>query len=63
MEGLFLEINYDPGAKNRGFFGGNSKAEGDEKLIDYFEGHVKKYTKEDIAETVLKKGNMILPKN
>ena len=35
MEGLFLEINYDPGAKNRGFFG-NSKGDGDEKLLDYF---------------------------
>ena len=29
------EITYNPGAKNKGFWGGN-KGEGEEKLADYF---------------------------
>lgn len=33
--GLFLELNYNPASKTKGFFGG-VKGEGDEKLPDYF---------------------------
>lgn len=62
MEGLFLELSYDPNAKHRGFFGGSSKGEGDEKLIDYLEGYMKEFKKEDIYEVVMKKGEITIPK-
>lgn len=40
--GIFLEIQYNPSASRKSFFGGN-KAEGDEGLSDYIEGFAKRY--------------------
>jgi hypothetical protein len=42
-KGLFLEIVFNPSSKTRGFFG-SAKGEGDEKLPDYFEGHLKQFS-------------------
>ena len=65
MDGLFLEIVLNPFVKSRWFF--NSKPNGTEedKMIDYFEGHVKRYKKKEIEEVVLSKkdGKMIIPRN
>ena len=36
-----LELTYNPAAKNKGFFGGTNKGEGDEKLCDYIEGYLR----------------------
>jgi hypothetical protein len=46
-EGLFLELQYNPSAQNRRFFGGGSKnlTTGDSQYNDFFEGTLKKYRK------------------
>ena len=49
-----LELTYNPGAKTKGFFGGN-KGQGDEKLPDYVEGYLHQYNPETIKEIAFKK--------
>ncbi len=43
QHGLFLEIQMNPGAKKKGFFGSSNNLVGQEKYQDYFEGNLKKY--------------------
>lgn len=48
-EGLFLEIQYNPSAQNRRFFGGSkNQTTGDAQYHDFFEGTLKKFRKEDL---------------
>jgi hypothetical protein len=48
-DGIFVEISYNPLAKQKGFFGGGGKnLVGDERLADYFEGYVRYYKPEDL---------------
>ena len=47
------------------FFNTKQTGENDEKMIDYFEGVLRKYPKKDISEIVYEKksNKMIIPKN
>lgn len=51
--GLFLELNYNPASKTKGFFGG-VKGEGDEKLPDYFQGQIREYPVDVIKQICFK---------